>query len=105
MLRRIPTVLLVAPALGLIAFATFSTMQATAKPADDRAQSQVAQTQIGRGKQLYLTSCASCHGVDGSGTNQGPPLIGVGAASADFMLTTGRMPLTDPSAEAVRKPP
>ena len=29
----------------------------------------------------------------------------MGAASADFQLSTGRMPLTDPSAQAVRKPP
>ena len=29
----------------------------------------------------------------------------MGAAAADFQLSTGRMPLTDPSAQAVRKPP
>ncbi len=100
MSRRVPTVLLAAPALAVIAFAVLSTVQAGAGTPPRRGSDQVA-----LGRQLYLTSCASCHGVNGEGTNQGPKLIGVGAASADFMLTTGRMPLTDPSAQAVRKPP
>lgn len=50
---------------------------------------------VAAGNQLFLTGCASCHGVDGVGTQQGPPLIGVGAASADFQLRTGRMPAAD----------
>jgi ubiquinol-cytochrome c reductase cytochrome c subunit len=47
---------------------------------------------VAHGKELYLTGCSSCHGADGAGTKQAPTLIGVGAASADFYLTTGRMP-------------
>lgn len=46
------------------------------------------------GRGLYLGSCASCHGQSGEGSQRGPSLIGVGAASADFQLSTGRMPLT-----------
>jgi ubiquinol-cytochrome c reductase cytochrome c subunit len=45
---------------------------------------------------VYLADCAYCHGVDGEGTERGPVLTGVGAASADFMLRTGRMPIDDP---------
>ena len=60
---------------------------------------------VDRGEQLYLVSCSSCHGVDGRGTSQGPGLRGVGAAAADFQLTTGRMPLADPNGQPVRKPP
>ena len=60
---------------------------------------------VERGRQLFLTSCSGCHGAEGGGTGDGPSLIGVGAAAADFQLSTGRMPLTDPSAQAVRKPP
>ena len=39
------------------------------------------------------------------GSSEGPPLIGVGAASADFMLRTGRMPLAAPGAPLVAKDP
>jgi ubiquinol-cytochrome c reductase cytochrome c subunit len=49
----------------------------------------------GRGQTLYQQNCASCHGQQGQGTQRGPTLRGVGAASADFYLSTGRMPITD----------
>ncbi|MDQ4095211.1 MAG: c-type cytochrome [Actinomycetota bacterium] len=64
-----------------------------------RAQSPVGDT----GEELYDESCASCHGPDGEGTEVGPSLEGVGAASADFQLRTGRMPLAEPDAQATRK--
>lgn len=60
---------------------------------------------VGRGQALYVTHCASCHGVQGTGTSQAPPLIGVGAAAVDFMLTTGRMPMADPNQPMLRQPP
>jgi ubiquinol-cytochrome c reductase cytochrome c subunit len=56
------------------------------------------------GMDLYVAGCAACHGVEGQGSGQGPPLIGVGAASVDFMLSTGRMPLSDPDDQPVREP-
>lgn len=59
-----------------------------------------------QGAALFATSCASCHGANGQGTEFGPSLGGVGAAAADFQLRTGRMPLTEgPTAQAKRKPP
>lgn len=57
------------------------------------------------GGQLYQTSCASCHGENGLGTSDGPSLAGVGTASVDFMLSTGRMPLNQPNQEPVRQQP
>jgi quinol---cytochrome-c reductase cytochrome c subunit len=59
----------------------------------------------GEGVALYLQSCAACHGAGGVGTADGPSLIGVGAASADFMLRTGRMPLAAPGAPLIRHDP
>ena len=56
------------------------------------------------GQELFEASCSTCHGVDGSGTGDGPSLEGVGEASADFQLRTGRMPLAN-SGQAVRKDP
>jgi ubiquinol-cytochrome c reductase cytochrome c subunit len=49
----------------------------------------------GRGQELYeQQKCASCHGPRGEGTQRGPELTGVGEASVDFQLRTGRMPLS-----------
>lgn len=60
---------------------------------------------VAAGEQLYLTACVSCHGVGGQGTADYPSLVGVGAASADFYLRTGRMPLAAPAPQAPSKPP
>jgi ubiquinol-cytochrome c reductase cytochrome c subunit len=54
---------------------------------------------------LYLRDCAWCHGADGEGSFSGPSLEGVGAMSADFMLTTGRMPIPQPDDQPRAKPP
>jgi ubiquinol-cytochrome c reductase cytochrome c subunit len=61
--------------------------------------------QSGPGRDLYLADCAWCHGNDGDGTDRGPSLIGVGAASADFMLSTGRMPIAVPEDNPPRRKP
>ena len=56
------------------------------------------------GHQLYLVACTTCHGADGAGVkDRGPTLLGVGAASVDFYLSTGRMPLDRPRTQAERK--
>ena len=62
-------------------------------------------TEADRGGQLFLTSCAACHGSQGAGTAKGPDIRNAGAALADFMLRTGRMPLADPAAPARRGTP
>jgi ubiquinol-cytochrome c reductase cytochrome c subunit len=54
---------------------------------------------------LYLKDCGVCHGSDGRGTEQGPSLVGSGAASVDYQVSTGRMPLRSPDAESVRRTP
>jgi quinol---cytochrome-c reductase cytochrome c subunit len=57
------------------------------------------------GKVLYDSSCAACHGSQGGGTANGPALTDSGAAAADFMLRTGRMPLSAPGQPERRGPP
>ena len=60
--------------------------------------------EIAGGRALYEVACTTCHGTEGGGVaDRGPSLIGVGAASADFYLSTGRMPLDRPRAQAERK--
>ncbi len=64
---------------------------------------------IAKGRELFLVGCAFCHGRNGEGIKTvrdqayGPSLVGVGAASVDFQVGTGRMPLAQPGAQAVRK--
>jgi ubiquinol-cytochrome c reductase cytochrome c subunit len=55
-------------------------------------------------RDTFIARCASCHGAEGSGTETGPSLIGVGPAMVDFQLRTGRMPLSDPAVQPKRKP-
>ncbi len=64
-----------------------------------------ASAQEAEGERLYVESCASCHGDDGTGTEYGPPIDDAGEAAADFQLRTGRMPLADVDEQTMRKPP
>jgi ubiquinol-cytochrome c reductase cytochrome c subunit len=59
-----------------------------------------------RGRDLYAGTCATCHGEDLRGVRgNGPSLIGAGAAATDFYLSTGRMPIADPTDEPIRAEP
>lgn len=64
--------------------------------------------QVVEGRALFAVGCASCHGLGGEGqvsdTIQGPSLIGVGAASVEFQVSSGRMPMAKPEAQAPVKP-
>src|ERR1700728_3027536 len=66
---------------------------------------------VSAGRLLFAQTCSSCHGSEANGVNPegqatiGPNLQGVGAATVDFWVSTGRMPATDVKAvEAERKP-
>jgi len=60
---------------------------------------------IEEGKQIFLKGCSSCHGLNAEGGAIAPSLIGTGAASVDFQVGTGRMPMADMSTQAMRKAP
>ena len=61
---------------------------------------------ISAGKQLYETSCVTCHGANLQGVpDRGPSLLGVGDAAVYFQVSTGRMPAARGEAQALRKPP
>ncbi|MEV1074439.1 cytochrome bc1 complex diheme cytochrome c subunit [Micromonospora parva] len=58
------------------------------------------------GKALFDVSCVTCHGRNAQGVEgRGPSLIGVGAASVEFQVSSGRMPMARQEAQAHRKPP
>lgn len=77
------------------------------KPAEAEA---VTSRDIEAGRDLFIVGCASCHGINAEGIETengnvyGPSLIGVGAASVDFQVGTGRMPLAQTSVQAPVKP-
>lgn len=80
-------------ALGALILASGGTsaQESTNSPSDDLAL------------ELFARDCSGCHGVDGSGTGDGPSLFGAGEAAAHFYLTTGRMPLPSPNSEVRRR--
>jgi ubiquinol-cytochrome c reductase cytochrome c subunit len=87
---------------------------ATAAASPAQAETSEASPElVAQGKSLYLEGCSSCHGLNlegvpsddpakGTGAYNGPSLIGVGAASVDFQVTTGRMPLAATGTQAQR---
>ncbi len=60
---------------------------------------------IPAGEALFATFCSSCHGPQAGGTSRAPNIVGLGPATVDFWITTGRMPAENPFAiQAPRKP-
>lgn len=100
--RRHPMASVALIAIGLLftggAYAMFSTSTA-------RAESDLSSQQtIDEGEKLFAANCATCHGLSAQGTGSGPSLIGVGAASVDFQVGTGRMPMQMNGPQAEKKP-
>jgi len=67
---------------------------------------------IALGNALFQENCASCHGTQANGVPANgtsgayPNLVGVGSATVDFWIESGRMPAADPRAvQAIRHQP
>ncbi|MEO6827292.1 MAG: cytochrome c [Microbacteriaceae bacterium] len=101
--RRHPLamVALLALALGMTggAYAVFNSSTASAET------QAASQQSIDQGKKLFMANCATCHGLQAQGSGVAPSLIGVGAASVDFQVGTGRMPMAMNGPQAQQKPP
>ena len=64
-----------------------------------------ASAMLRTGKELFDTSCVTCHGVNLQGVaDRGPSLIGVGESAVYFQVSTGRMPAMRGEAQAPQKP-
>ena len=85
--------------LGLLASLVLASTGAS------RATAQEGAGTGGSGEILYEQHCVTCHGPQGEGTFRGPTLQGAGAASADFYLRSGRMPIDEPDEEVERSEP
>lgn len=101
---------LAAPLVLVLGLLVTGGLYATVDPAG--AQTRTAdEDAVAKGRAIFLVGCASCHGKNAEGINTksggqyGPSLIGVGAASVDFQVGTGRMPMAQPGTQALRKPP
>jgi ubiquinol-cytochrome c reductase cytochrome c subunit len=114
MLRTPVTRLLPAAAVALaVALWAWVGPEAAAEEGDDDPLGYVVDLKalddpatIEEGRRLYGRGCVSCHGPNGAGAPGGPSLVGAGAASAHFYLTSGRMPASAGSgAQSQRKPP
>ncbi len=100
--RRHP---LAAIALLLMGLLLTGGIYAVASDANEaKAQTTVSATDIEEGEKLFVANCATCHGMGAAGTEDGPSLVGVGAASVDFQVGTGRMPLQMQGPQALQKP-
>ncbi len=100
--RRSPLATIALLALGLV-FTGSGYALFTASSTGDAATA-ASQESIERGQKLFAANCATCHGMNLEGTGAGPTLIGVGAASVDFQVGTGRMPLANTGPQAPEKP-
>jgi len=59
---------------------------------------------VAPGHVLFEQNCSTCHGADASGTSRAPDLQGLGPATVDFWVSTGRMPLAASNVQPERKP-
>jgi quinol---cytochrome-c reductase cytochrome c subunit len=93
--------------LLLIALAFAGGLAAVLTPTPQVAVADESQLALLRtGKQLFETSCVSCHGANLQGVpDRGPSLIGTGDAAVYFQVGTGRMPAMRGEAQAPRKDP
>ncbi len=102
--RRRPAAALALVTVGLILMGgLYAAAGSLASPA--RAEtSEASPALLKQGGQLYKEGCSSCHGLNlegvpaesvgkGQAKQNGPSLLGVGAAAVDFQVSTGRMPV------------
>ncbi|MFC0681486.1 c-type cytochrome [Lysobacter korlensis] len=99
--RRSPLASIALLVLGLLTtggtYALFTTTAAAET-------TEASQEMVDEGQKLFAANCASCHGLNAEGSDVAPSLIGVGAASVDFQVGTGRMPLAAQGPQGEEKP-
>jgi len=102
--RRRPAAGYAALLLGLVVVALVYGSLTSRGGATEASAAVGTQQDIEFGKDLFQANCSSCHGLEAQGTSQAPSLIGSGAASVYFQMSTGRMPAKEVGAENDRKP-
>jgi ubiquinol-cytochrome c reductase cytochrome c subunit len=89
----------------LLALVLFGGAYAVVQPNQSANAQAPEAADIQAGRSLFVSAgCVTCHGLNADGVkDKGPTLIGVGAASVDFQVGTGRMPLAQPGQQAARR--
>jgi len=89
----------------LLALVLFGGAYAVVQPNQSANAQAPEAADIQAGRSLFVSAgCVTCHGLNADGVKDtGPTLIGVGAASVDFQVGTGRMPLAQPGPQAVKR--
>jgi len=88
----------------LLALLAVGALYSALAPSRAEASTATSPASVEEGLALFQANCSTCHGLQGQGSDSGPSLIGVGAASVDFQVGTGRMPLKADSAQGPEKP-
>lgn len=92
-------------AVLLLTLGLLGTSYAAMAPASSAQDATQDAGYIKEGQRLYNEGCISCHGMNAEGVqDRGPSLVGVGQASVEFQLSTGRMPAARQEVQAPRKP-
>jgi len=99
--RRHPLATAALLVVGLLATGGAYALATTSATAETTAASEQL---VEDGGKLFAANCASCHGLQGAGTEAGPSVIGVGALAVDFQVGTGRMPMAASGPQAEVKP-
>jgi ubiquinol-cytochrome c reductase cytochrome c subunit len=100
--RRSPLASIALILIGLVATGgAYAVFTATASASTTTANQQL----LTEGSKLFQANCATCHGLNLEGTKQAPTLIGVGAASVQFQVSTGRMPAAASGPQEEEKTP
>lgn len=99
--RRSPLASIALIVIGLVATGGAYALFTSSATASTTASSTKLVTE---GSKLFQANCATCHGMNLEGTKVAPTLLGVGAASVQFQVSTGRMPAAASGPQEEQKP-
>ena len=89
--------------LALSVVGALYTAVASPSSAQDQQPATSQSMAVQQGRDLFLSGCSTCHGLNLQGGAGGPSLIGVGASAVVFQVESGRMPLNAGLQQAPRK--
>lgn len=102
--RRSPLAAAVLIGIGLLITGGVYAGASAAMAASGDSSQQTSTLTADDGKKLFQANCATCHGLDLQGSENGPSLYGVGELAVEFQVSTGRMPLQAQGPQAPQKP-